>query len=121
MSIEILTRDGHYAFGTGIAIAEDQRLAALSDTYIELFPDFAKEEYRDYWMECIKAYPVDDETAGGIYTMLTSMFLGHLYGQEAIDAYGSDPAGMVFDCFFENGIYKQFTGNSAVGSARFGR
>ncbi len=104
VSIEYLTKDGHYAFDTAVSIAADQRLAALSDTYIELFPEFAKEEYKDYWMECIKAYPVDDETAEGFYAMLTTRFMGRLCGQEAVDAYGDDPAGMLFDCFFENGI-----------------
>ncbi len=104
--IEVLTQSSHYAFSTDIRIAEDQRLAALSDTYVELFPEFAKEEYKEYWMECIRAYPVDDETAESIYTMLTTMFLGRLYGQEAIDAYSADPAGMFFDCFFENGLVK---------------
>ena len=106
VSIEYLTKDGYYAFDTAVNIAADQRLAALGDTYIELFPEFAKEEYKDYWMECIKAYPVDDETAEGFYTMLTAQFMGRLYGQEAIDAYGGDPAGMLFDCFFENGVAK---------------
>ncbi|MBR0464627.1 MAG: hypothetical protein IJJ23_09675 [Clostridia bacterium] len=105
-SIEILTRDGHYAFGTDVVIAEDQRLAALSDTYVELFPEFAKADYKDYWMECIKAWPVDDETAESLYTMLTTQFMGRLYGQEAIDAYGGNPESMVFDCFFENGLAK---------------
>ena len=106
VSIEILTKEGCYAFDTEIVIAEDRRLASLSDTYIELFPEFAKEEYRNYWMECIRAYPVDDETAEGLYTMLTAQFLGRLYGQDAMDAYSGDPANMVFDCFFENGIVK---------------
>ena len=82
----------------------DERQEALSGTYIELFPEFAKEEYHDYWLECIKAYPVDDETAEGYYTMLTGQFMGRLYGQEAIDAYSGAPESMVFDCFFENGI-----------------
>ena len=112
--MEILTQDSHYAFDTNVNIAEDQRLAALSDTYIELFPEFAKEAYKDYWLECIKAYPVDDATAESIYTMLTSMFMGRLYGQEAIDAYSGDPAGMVFNCFFENGLAKVTVNGSVI-------
>ncbi len=106
VSVEFLTRDSHFAFDTAIRVAADQRLAALSDTYIELFPEFAKEEYKDWWMECIKAYPVDDATAEGFYTTLTQQFLGRLYGQEAIDAFSGNPAEMLFDCFFENGIAK---------------
>ena len=48
--VEILTKDNHYAFDANISIAEDQSFASLSDTYIELFPEFAKEEYKDYWI-----------------------------------------------------------------------
>ena len=106
VSIEYLTKDNHYIFDTNVQVASDQRLAAISDTYIELFPEFAKEEYKDWWMECIKAYPVNDETAEMYYTMLTQQFLGSKYGQEAIDAFSSNPAEMAFDCFFENGITK---------------
>ena len=121
-SIEILTENGRYAFDTGIVIAEDQRLAALSETYIELFPEFAKEKYKDYWMECIKAYPVDDETAESIYSMLTAQFMGHLYGQDAIDAYSADPESMIFDCYFENGIAKvTVNGNQISGVDSEGR
>ncbi len=105
-SIEYLTKDNHYIFDANVQIASDRRLAAISDTYVELFPEFAKEEYKDWWMECIKAYPVDDETAEVFYVMLTQQFLGHKYGQEAIDAFSSNPAEMAFDCFFENGIAK---------------
>lgn len=82
----------------------DQRQQDLSATYIELFPEFVKDEYKDYWLECIQAYPVDDAAAEGFYTMLTQQFMGRLYGQEAIDAYSSDPASMIFDCYFENDI-----------------
>ena len=117
VTIEILTKEGYYAFKPEIAIAGDQRLASLSDTYIELFPEFAREEYRDYWMECIKAYPVDDETAESLYTMLTTQFMGRLYGQEAIDAYSGDPASMLFDCFFENGLAKVSINGNIISGA----
>lgn len=106
ISVEYLTKEKHYIFDTDVKISSDQRLAAISDTYIELFPEFAKEENKDWWIECIKAYPLDDETAEVYYTMLTQQFLGRKYGQEAIDAFSSNPAEMAFDCFFENGIVK---------------
>ena len=105
VSIEYLTLSGHFSFAADLAVAEDERLVKLSSTYIELFPEFAKEEYKDYWMECIQAYGLDDATAEYYYTYLTQNFLGRLYGQEAIAAY-TDPTSMVFDCFFENGIAK---------------
>ena len=105
VSIEYLTNDAHYSLAVNLPVAEDERLVKLSDTYIELFPEFAKEEYKDYWKECIQAYGLDDATAEYYYTYMTQNFLGRLYGQEAIEAY-TDPASMVFDCFFENGIAK---------------
>ena len=106
VGIEYITTDGLYEIEADIPVIEDERLIALAGTYIELFPEFAKEDYKDWWMECIKAWNVDDETAEGYYQMLTQMFMGRLYGQEAIDAYGADPESMMFDCFFENGIAK---------------
>ena len=87
-----------------VSPAADARQEALSGTYIELFPEFVREEYRDYWLECIQAYPVDEASAEDYYTMLTQMCMGRLYGQEAVDAYGGDPSSMVFDCYFENDI-----------------
>ncbi|MDO4866662.1 MAG: hypothetical protein Q4C10_08885 [Clostridia bacterium] len=104
--IEYITTGGLYEIDVDIPVIEDERLIALAGTYIELFPEFAREDLKDYWMECIKAWNVDDETAEGYYQMLTQMFVGRLYGQEAIDAYGENPEGMLFDCFFENGIAK---------------
>jgi hypothetical protein len=41
----------------------DERLEALQGSYIELFPEFAKEEFHDYWLECIRKHVDDPETA----------------------------------------------------------
>ena len=46
----------HYAFDGGSPVIEDARLIALAGTYIELFPEFARDDLKDYWMECIQAY-----------------------------------------------------------------
>ena len=105
VGIEYLTSEDHFSFAADLPVAEDERLVKLSSTYIELFPEFAKDQYKDYWMECIQAYGLDDATAEFYYTYLTETFMGRLYGQEAIEAY-ADPTSMVFDCFFENGIAK---------------
>ena len=95
-----------------VTAAEDELLAKLEGTYIELFPEFAKEEYKDYWMEVIKAWGLDDDKASYYYTYLTATFMGRLKGQEAVDAYSADPASMLFDCYFENGVAKfRFSGN----------
>ncbi|MBQ7656764.1 MAG: hypothetical protein IJS41_09685 [Clostridia bacterium] len=105
-SIEYITLNGVYTVQINLAIPDDLRLLQLTGTYIELFPEFAKEDYKDYWMECIKAYVDDDAAAEMYYTMLTATYMGTLKGQEAIDAYAADPASLLFDCFFENGVAK---------------
>ena len=102
--IKYITLDVVYAMQVDIAVSDDALLPRLTGTYIELFPEFAKEEYKDYWMECIKAYEQDDAAAEAYYTALTQSYMGTLKGQAAIDAFGGDPESMVFDCFFENGI-----------------
>ena len=89
------------------AFAEpDKRLEALQGSYIELFPEFAKEEFHDYWLECISKYVNDPETAEMFYQMLIGSCMGKLKGQDAIDAYTADPDSIVFDCFFTDGIAK---------------
>lgn len=82
----------------------DKRLEALQGSYIELFPEFAKDEFHDYWIQCISAYVDDPEMAEMFYQMLVGSCMGKLKGQEAIDAYTADPDSIVFDCFFTDGI-----------------
>ncbi len=104
--IEYITTGGLYAADVDIPVIEDERLIALSATYVELFPEFAREDLKDYWMECIRAWNVDDAAAEGYYRMLTQTYMGRLYGEEAMSAYGAAPETMQFDCFFENGLAK---------------
>ena len=124
-AIEIITTDALYQIDTDIPVLEDATLVALSGTYTELFPEFAREDLKDYWMECIHAYTDDEEVAEASYRMLTERFMGRLYGQEAVDAYGADPESMVFDCYFENGLAKLtvsgdvISGTDAEGSELF--
>ena len=84
----------------------DERLEALQGSYVELFPEFAKEEFHDYWIECISNYVNDPETAEMFYQKLVGSCMGELKGQEAIDAYTADPESIVFDCFFTDGVAK---------------
>ena len=84
----------------------DERLESLQGSYIELFPEFAKEEFHDYWLECIGNYVDDPETAEMYYHMLIDICMGKLKGQEAIDAYTDDPESIAFNCFFSDGIVK---------------
>ncbi|MBR5110905.1 MAG: hypothetical protein IK099_12000 [Clostridia bacterium] len=104
--IAYITLDGVYNLSVNLAVPADETLLKFTGTYIELFPEFAKEDYKDYWMECIKAYVEDDATAEMYYTMLTATYMGTLKGQEAVDAYADNPDSMLFDCFFENGVAK---------------
>ena len=55
---------------------DDGVYAALAGSCVELFPEFAREDLKDYWMECIKAWNVNDEAAEGYYQMLTGMVMG---------------------------------------------
>ena len=104
--IEYITASGLYEIDVDIPVIEDERLIALAGTYIELFPEFAREDLKDYWMECIKAWNVDDEAAEEYYQRLTQTYMGRLYGEEAMTAYSAAPETMRFDCFFENGLAK---------------
>ena len=82
----------------------DERLASMQGSFIELFPEFAKEEFHDYWIECISKYTDDPEMAEAFYKMLVGSCMGELHGQEAIDFYSKNPESVVFDCFFLNGV-----------------
>ena len=105
-SIQYLTPDSNYLIETNLAVVDDPVLVLLNGTYIELFPEFASEKYYDFWMETIQSYGIDDATAQIYYSMLTDRFMGRLTGEEAIEAYSSDPESMIFDCYFENGLAK---------------
>lgn len=53
------------AMMTVAGLAEGQLPEQLNGTYIDLFPEFAKEEYKDCWMENIGTYITDAEAAEG--------------------------------------------------------
>ena len=104
--IQYITPDASYVIPTQLAVVDDPVLVKLNATYIDLFPEFAKEDYKAYWLECIQAYGLDDATAELYYTMLTQTYMGHLVGEEAIAAYSENPEAMLFDCYLENGLAK---------------
>jgi len=125
LAVAMLAGLGVVAFADGDAAAPDASLSRLEGTYIELFPVFAREDYYEYWMECIGAYVPDEELAGMYYDMLTRNYMGTLMGQEAVEAYGEEPEAMLFDCFFENGLQKitvsgdRISGEDAEGDTVF--
>ena len=98
-----------------VSVEASGDLAALEGTYVELFPEFAKEEYKDWWTECINAYETDDATVESYYKMLTESYIGTLKGQEAVDTYTAES--FLFDCYFENDIATiTIDGNSISGA-----
>ena len=95
--------------------AVDEYLAQLEGTYVELFPELSKEEYHDLWISSITEAAGADN-AEAIYSMLLSMCMADVYGQEAADAYAADQSAMRFDCYFLGGVKKfVFSGNTISG------
>lgn len=99
---------------TGFAEAGEELLTRLSGTYISLFPEYARAEYRDYWTECIGTHGVTGEAAEAVYTALTQGYMSTLKGREAVEAYSADPASMAFDCWLENGLQKMIIDGSTI-------
>lgn len=86
---------------------ETNFLSRIQGSYIELFPEMAKEEYRDIWLAETGAL-VGEENADDATDMLLGMCMAEIYGQEAIDKYGDGSDGMAFDCYFLGGV-SEFT------------
>lgn len=82
---------------------EADYLAGISGTYVELFPEMAKEEYRQLWLDAA-APLVGEEYAEDATDLLLSMCMGEIYGDEATQAYDEDPDSMCFDCYFLGGV-----------------
>lgn len=78
-------------------------LAGISGTYVELFPEMAKEEYRQLWLDAA-APLVGEEYAEDATDLLLSMCMAEIYGDEATQAYENDPESMRFDCYFLGGV-----------------
>ena len=111
-----ITENDTYVLPVDLYVTEDELMSRLSAAYIELFPEFAKEEYKDYWMECIGEYVDDEETAEEYYSYLTANFMSTLKGEEAVKAAEADPENLVFNCFFENDLAKiVINGNTISG------
>ena len=123
--LKYITTEGVYVIDVDLAVSDDALLPKLNGTYIELFPEFAKEDYKDFWMECIHNYIDDEAAAEGVYAMLTDTYMGELYGQDAADAYSENPESMLFNCFFIHDMQKLtvngdvFSGVDADGNELF--
>ena len=74
------------------AIADDY-LTTISGTYVELFPELSKPEYRTIWIDATT-------------DMLLGMCMAEPYGSEAAEKYAADPDSTAFNCYFLGGIDK---------------
>lgn len=89
------------------SLEETDFLSEIQGSYIELFPEMSKEEYRETWLEETGAL-VGEDNAADTTDMLLGMCMADIYGQEAIDKYGDGSEGMAFDCYFLGGV-SEFT------------
>ena len=87
-----------------IEIADDY-LASISGTYVELFPELSKEEYRSIWLAATTQL-VGEENASDATDMLLGMCMAEPYGPEAAEKYAADPESMAFNCYFLGGVEK---------------
>ena len=96
-------RKAVYALGLSMALAAgmsfagsaqeaetDEYLSQIQGSYVELFPEFSKEENRATWEKYAAEY-VDADAVSDSIDYLLWMCMGDKYGQEAIDAFTADP------------------------------
>ncbi|MCI5847591.1 MAG: hypothetical protein MRZ98_08095 [Clostridiales bacterium] len=102
------------AFGQ-VSLAEetDAFLAQIAGTYVELFPEMAKEEYHQAWIDDVTPY-VGAENAEDTVAYLLNVCMGSLYGQEAIDKFTADPEAMQFNCYFLGGVKKMTVDGNVI-------
>ena len=67
--------------------ASGDYLSSIGGTYVELFPELSKPEYRQIWIDAVTPL-VGAENA------------------EATEKYAADPNSMAFDCYFLGGVQK---------------
>ena len=84
--------------------AEDY-LSGISGTYVELFPEMAKSEYRNLWIDAATPL-VGEDNAESATDMLLGMCMPEPYGEEAVEKYAADPDSTAFNCYFLGGVEK---------------
>ena len=90
---------------SSVEAAGDDYLTSISGTYVELFPELSKEEYRSIWHDAT-APLVGEENADAATDMLLAMCMAEPYGPEASEKYAADPDSMAFNCYFLGGVKK---------------
>lgn len=78
-------------------------LSQISGTYVELFPEMSKAEYREIWLEAVTPL-VGAENADVTTDKLLNHCTAEIYGAEATEAYTTDPDSTRFDCYFIGGV-----------------
>ncbi len=80
-------------------------LTTIGGTYVELFPELSKEEYRPIWISATTPL-VGEENAEATTDMLLGMCMAEPYGPEASEKYAAEPESMAFNCYFLGGVEK---------------
>ncbi len=89
----------------GQQAAAGDYLTTISGTYVELFPELSKAEYRSMWIDATTPL-VGAENAEAATDMLLAMCMAEPYGPEATEKYSADPDSMAFNCYFLGGVAK---------------
>lgn len=102
----------------------DDYLTTISGTYVELFPELSKADYRSIWHDAT-APLVGEDNADAATDKLLGMCTAEIYGADAAEKYAADPDSMAFDCYFLGGVSKfvmdghKITGLDAQGKEVF--
>ena len=83
----------------------DDYLTTISGTYVELFPELSKSEYRNIWIDATTPL-AGAENAETATDMLLGMCTAEPYGPEAAEKYAASPDSMAFNCYFLGGVDK---------------
>lgn len=83
----------------------DDYLTTISGTYVELFPELSKADYRSIWHDAT-APLVGEDNADAATDKLLGMCTAKIYGADAAEKYAADPDSMAFDCYFLGGVSK---------------
>ena len=102
----------------------DDYLTTISGTYVELFPELSKADYRSIWHDATAPLVGEDNTDAAT-DKLIGMCTAQIYGADAAEKYTADPDSMAFDCYFLGGVAKfvmdghKITGLDAQGKEVF--
>ena len=91
----------------------DDYLTSISGTYVELFPELSKAEYRQIWLDATTPL-VGADGAESATDMLLGMCMANVYGAQAAEKYEAEPDSMAFDCYFLGGVQKFVMGGHTI-------